>query len=147
MWLQVISVTVSCERQHLIYVSSDPTDVDLAHSLDNAVEEFLGPKSERTANKPVAGPDDVLVGGTHFERLERPVGIDNTRAYTMAASDQVQNTVYSPVAWGKLNRSQTIPASVDDLPEHRRLRPRFVNVRDTCSIIYFICFQLLIGSV
>ena len=116
-----------------MYLCSDIPD--LARSLDNSVEDFLGPKADRTANKPVTGPNNEFVGGTLFERVEQPVGIANTRAYTMAASNQVQNSVYSPVAWGKLDRSESVPASVDELPEHRRLRPTFVNVCDTCRIL------------
>ena len=51
-----------------------------------------------TANKPVLSPNKELAGGTQFECVEQPIGIANTQAYTMAASNQVQNSVYSPVA-------------------------------------------------
>ena len=67
-------------------------------------------------------------GGTHFERVENPQGIMGTRAYTLGPSDQSQNSVTSPVAWGKLDRSKPTPGSAEELPDNRSVRPALMKV-------------------
>ena len=103
---------------------------DIRERLVNyIVNEILGPVEDRTPAAPQEDSTGRRTGGTLFERVERPVGIQQSRAYTVATSHQVQNTVYSPVKWGKLDSSSRPPGSVDELPANRKIRPGFIAVR------------------
>lgn len=103
----------------------------IQQALVEARDEVLGPRDQRTSSKS-DGRDGTYVGGTAFEREERPTSVHEGRAYTLACSDQQQNSVYSPVAWGKLPRNVNAgedPACVDELPHHRRLRALYLKAR------------------
>ena len=93
-----------------------------------ARDHFLGDPVLRTATLPVRGVDGKLHGGTHFERVEKLQGIVNTRAYTLGPSDQSQNSVASPVKWGKLERHVPTSGSVVELPDSRVVRAKYVRV-------------------
>lgn len=101
----------------------------LLKQFEQERDHFLGPRELRSPSVPVIGADGNLIGGTHFERTECPQGLSGSRAYTMGPSDQAQNSVASPVAWGKIPRDTPSPGSVDDLPESRTVRPSYINVR------------------
>ena len=91
--------------------------------------DFLGSREERSATAPVENGAGEFLGGTFFERVERPAGIEkDSRAYGVASSDQKQNSVMGPISWGKLARGTPIPASQQDLPSNRQVRPVFIKV-------------------
>lgn len=98
-------------------------------SLLEARMTFLGPREERSATAPVENGTGEFTGGTFFERVERPDGIEkDSRAYGVASSDQRQNSVMGPISWGKLPRGTPIPASQEELPLDRQVRPAFIKV-------------------
>lgn len=101
---------------------------DLLAQFAEARTDVLGPRAERTASKPAEQDDGTLAGGTLFERQEKPVGVHDARAYTLACSDQTQNSLYSPVAWGKLDKTLPNPGSVDELPADMQIRAKYLAV-------------------
>lgn len=100
-----------------------------------ARDAVLGPADQRTSTRPVDSPTGCRVGGTAFEREEHPTGVHGARAFTLACSTQHQNSVYSPVAWGKLPREGD-PGSVDELPANRQIRARYLKVVSSSASIY-----------
>lgn len=114
--------------------SSNCVPPHLLAELTEARDYFLGDPSLRTATLPVEGPDGKRHGGTHFERVEKPSGINFSRAYTLGPSDQSQNSVASPVKWGKLDRHVSTPGSIDDLPDSRVVRAKYVRVCVSCIL-------------
>ena len=115
-------------------MSSNCVPPHLLAELTEARDYFLGDPSLRTATTPVEGPDGKRHGGTHFERVEKPSGINFSRAYTLGPSDQSQNSVASPVKWGKLDRHIPTPGSVDELPDSRVVRAKYVRVCVLCAV-------------
>ena len=113
----------------------------LLAEFTDARDYFLGDPALRTATLPVRGADGKLHGGTHFERVEKPHGIANTRAYTLGPSDQSQNSVASPVKWGKLDRHVPTPGSVTELPDSRVVRAKYVRVCALCVIYDVACME------
>ncbi|GJE97602.1 hypothetical protein PsYK624_138230 [Phanerochaete sordida] len=109
---------------------------DLLQSMQGAQQMVLGPRAERTRDRP--DPQNP-VGGTQLERVVKPVCVKGSpRAFQMCATDQAQTKCNSPVAWGKIpDRSEPIAASVSELPASFKMRHEIVNVSARVAMAVF----------
>jgi hypothetical protein len=72
----------------------------MKRKLDEARDEALGPRSERTSERPVY-QKPVFTGGTTFERNNRAHGIHGTRCYPLVNSFERQASLAAPSATSK----------------------------------------------
>ncbi|EKM51261.1 uncharacterized protein PHACADRAFT_32254 [Phanerochaete carnosa HHB-10118-sp] len=93
-----------------------------------AISQTLSPCSNRAACNPIQDKNGAMIGDTLFKRIEQPIGIQNTCAYTIATSDQIQNSIHSSVVWGKLDRSSGSLGHIDELSNNHKLRPEFIKI-------------------
>ena len=71
-------------------MSSNCVTPHLLAELTEARDYFLGDLSLRTTTTPVEGPDGKRHGGTHFERVEKPSGINSAVHTPLALATKVR---------------------------------------------------------
>lgn len=96
---------------------------------------ILGP-DELVTSEPAKKVDGVWVGASQFERNDDLVGVKGTRCYTVTPSRQVQRSLVSPTASGK------IPDATRELPEHLVIRQRLIKVTRRYFLLLFLFYVL-----
>jgi len=90
--------------------------------MDDAQSEALGPRKERTLEKPsLDAKTRTLVGGAAIERSPR--NWDPARAHTIGPTREIQRNIIAPPASGKL---KSIGAKLD---ENLQTRKKVIKVR------------------
>ena len=87
-------------------------------SLTETRDALLGPQEFMTSSKPI-NVNGELCGGTHFERLG-PIGIKNSRCFSLTLTHQHPRGVVGPNAGGKVYNGE--------LNEHGIIRKRIISV-------------------
>ncbi|KAI0730681.1 hypothetical protein C8Q76DRAFT_690725 [Earliella scabrosa] len=81
---------------------------ELRSLMEDARREGLGPREDRTPDKPVKKPDGSYEGGAKYERDDHALHVSNApRCYTLAQSYQVQRNLAGPTASAKVSMGQS----------------------------------------